>query len=95
MLTFQSRFGRAEWLTPYTDQTVEHLASGGVKNLAVLTPGFAADCLETLEELNMENRAKFMQSGGEKFTYVPCLNDSALGMRVIEQIVRRELAGWI
>ncbi len=93
--TFQSQFGSDPWLQPYTIDTVERLGKAGIKRLALVSPGFAADCLETLEELNMENRAKFMQSGGEKFTYVPCLNDSALGMRVIEQIVRRELAGWI
>ena len=93
--TFQSQFGSDPWLQPYTIDTVERLGKAGIKRLAIVSPGFAADCLETLEELNMENRAKFMQSGGEKFTYVPCLNDSALGMLVIEKIVRRELAGWI
>lgn len=93
--TFQSQFGSDPWLQPYTIDSMERLAKSGIKRLAIVSPGFSADCLETLEELNMENRAKFMQHGGEKFTYVPCLNDGPLGMRVIEDIVRRELAGWI
>jgi ferrochelatase len=94
-LTFQSRFGPAEWLKPYTDMTVEALAKDGVKNLAVLTPGFAADCLETLEEIAMENAAIFKAAGGENFAAIPCLNDSADGMKVIETVVRRELEGWL
>jgi ferrochelatase len=94
-LTFQSRFGSAEWLKPYTDKTVEALAKSGVKNAAVITPGFAADCLETLEEIAMENAAIFKAAGGENFVAVPCLNDSADGMKVIETVVRRELAGWL
>ena len=93
--TFQSQFGTDPWLQPYTIETMERLAKSGIKRLAIVSPGFSADCLETLEELDMENRAKFLEHGGEKFTYIPCLNDSPLGMRVIEQLVRRELAGWI
>ena len=93
--TFQSQFGNDPWLQPYTIESMERLAKSGIKRLAIISPGFSADCLETLEELDMENRAKFMEHGGEKFTYIPCLNDSPLGMRAIEQIVRRELAGWI
>jgi ferrochelatase len=93
--TFQSQFGTDPWLQPYTIDTVEQLAKAGIKRLAIVSPGFSADCLETLEELDMENRARFMTSGGEKFTYVPCLNDSPRGMDVIERIVRRELSGWI
>ena len=93
--TFQSQFGSDPWLQPYTIDTVERLGKAGVRRLAIVSPGFAADCLETLEELDMENRAKFLENGGEKFTYVPCLNDSPLGMDVIEQIARRELSGWI
>ncbi len=95
MLTFQSRFGKAEWLTPYTDVTVAALAQRGVKNLAVVTPGFAADCLETLEEIAVENAEIFKSNGGENFAAIPCLNDSEGGMAVIETIVRRELMGWI
>jgi ferrochelatase len=94
-LTFQSRFGRAEWLTPYTDETVRALARSGVKNLAVVTPGFSADCLETLEEIAVENAEIFRHAGGERFAAIPCLNDSPRGMRLIESLVERELAGWI
>lgn len=94
-VTFQSRFGPEEWLKPYTDQTVEALAREGVKRLAVVNPGFAADCLETLEEIAVLNREIFEQAGGEKFAHIPCLNDSEDGMAVIERIVRRELSGWI
>jgi protoporphyrin/coproporphyrin ferrochelatase len=95
VMTFQSRFGRAEWLKPYTDATVKALAARGVKNLAVITPGFSADCLETLEEIAGENAEYFRQAGGENFAAIPCLNDSEPGMRVIEAVVRRELQGWI
>lgn len=95
MLTFQSRFGPAEWLKPYTDATVKALAERGVKNLAVITPGFSSDCLETLEEIAMENADIFRAAGGENFAAIPCLNDSAGGMKVIEDVVARELKGWI
>jgi ferrochelatase len=94
MLTFQSRFGTAEWLQPYTDMTVKALAERGVKNLAIVAPGFTADCLETLEELAGENAEIFHHHGGENFAAIPCLNDSAAGMEVIAHIVRRELRGW-
>jgi ferrochelatase len=92
--TFQSRFGSEPWIEPYTIDTVERLAASGVKRLAVVAPGFAADCLETLEELAIENRQAFLAGGGEQFAYIPCLNASPGGMAVIEHIVRRELAGW-
>ncbi|MEM8663232.1 MAG: ferrochelatase [Pseudomonadota bacterium] len=95
MVTFQSRFGNAEWLQPYTDETIKSLARNGVKRLAVLTPGFVADCLETLEEIGGENAEYFHEEGGEEFSAVPCLNDTEHGMRVIEHVVRRELMGWI
>jgi ferrochelatase len=95
MMTFQSRFGRAQWLEPYTDQTVKTLASRGVKNLAVITPGFAADCLETLEEIGVENADIFHRNGGENFVAIPCLNDSGPGMLVIWQLAMRELKGWV
>jgi ferrochelatase len=94
-MTFQSRFGRAEWLKPYTDATVKALPGRGVKNLAVITPGFSADCLETLEEIAGENAEYFRHAGGENFSAVPCLNDSEPGMRVIEAVVLRELQGWV
>jgi ferrochelatase len=93
-MTFQSRFGTAEWLKPYTDETVKMLAGQGVKNLVVLTPGFVADCLETLEEIAMENAELFRHAGGGNFAHIPCLNDSAGGLAVIEDVVRRELQGW-
>jgi len=93
-MTFQSRFGRAEWLRPYTSDVVRELARGGVKRLAVLTPGFAADCLETLEEIGVENAGYFRVAGGERFAALPCLNDSAEGMAAIEAVARRELKGW-
>jgi ferrochelatase len=95
MLTFQSRFGTAEWLKPYTIDTVQALPAKGVKNLAVITPGFVADCLETLEEIAMENAHVFKQAGGENFAHIPCLNDSEDGMAVIRDVVQRELKGWI
>jgi len=94
MMTFQSRFGRAEWLKPSTSDTVRELASRGVKRLAVVMPGFAADCLETLEEIGVENAGYFRAAGGERFAAIPCLNDSPEGMAVIETVARRELRGW-
>jgi len=95
LLTFQSRFGSDEWLQPYTDDTMATLAKKGVRRIAVVTPGFAADCLETLEEIAQENAEIFKQHGGEQFAYIPCLNDSEAGMDVIRQLVMRELQGWI
>jgi protoporphyrin/coproporphyrin ferrochelatase len=94
-LTFQSRFGTAEWLQPYTDMTVKALAEQGVKNLAVVTPGFVADCLETLEEIAGENAEIFHRHGGENFAAIPCLNDSEAGMAVLRHVVLRELKGWV
>ena len=95
LTTFQSRFGNDVWLQPYTIDTVERLAKEGVKRLALVAPGFSADCLETLEELDGENREVFLHNGGEQFAYLPALNDSADGVAVIEAVVRRELMGWI
>jgi ferrochelatase len=94
-LTFQSRFGFGEWLKPYTDKTIEQLAKDGVRRIAVVTPGFSADCLETLEEIAQENAEIFKHNGGEQFAFIPCLNDSDPGMDVIRQLVLRELQGWI
>ena len=93
-MTFQSRFGRAEWIKPYTDKTVEALARDGVKRIAIVTPGFAADCLETLEEIAEENKDIFLEHGGERFSYIPCLNDSDGGIRVLVHLIERELKGW-
>ena len=94
-ITFQSRFGKAEWLQPYTDVTIAELARAGVRRMAVITPGFSADCLETLEEIAIRAGETFHEAGGEKFAAIPCLNDTPEGMRVIEHIVRRELQGWV
>ena len=93
--TFQSRFGPEEWLQPYTDKTIEALARGGTKRIAVFNPGFVSDCLETLEEIAVEADHSFIENGGEKFSHIPCLNDTDPGLDVIETIVRRELGGWI
>ncbi|HXL13646.1 MAG TPA: ferrochelatase [Bradyrhizobium sp.] len=95
LLTFQSRFGFDEWLKPYTDKTIERLAKEGVRRIAVVMPGFSADCLETLEEIAQENAEIFKHHGGEQFAAIPCLNDSEPGMDVIRQLVLRELQGWI
>jgi ferrochelatase len=94
-LTFQSRFGRAEWIKPYTDETVEALARDGVKRIAIVCPGFAADCIETLEEIAQENKDIFLEHGGEKFAYIPCLNDSEDGIKVLVHLIERELQGWV
>jgi len=94
-LTFQSRFGPDEWLQPYTDETVKALAASGTRSMAIVAPGFSADCLETLEELDVENREFFMHNGGERFAYLPCLNDSVEGIDALEAVVRRELMGWV
>ena len=95
ILTFQSRFGFDQWLQPYTDKTMERLAKDGVRRVAVITPGFSADCLETLEEIAQENAEIFKHHGGEQFSFIPCLNDSDGGMDVIRQLVLRELQGWL
>ncbi len=95
ILTFQSRFGFDQWLQPYTDKTIEKSAKDGVRRIAVVTPGFSADCLETLEEIAQENAEIFKHNGGEHFAFIPCLNDSEPGMDVIRQLVLRELQGWI
>ena len=93
--SFQSRFGNDPWLKPYTDETVQSLARSGVRRLAIVAPGFSADCLETIEELDVENRDFFMAAGGVDFAYLPALNASAEGIAVIEAVVRRELSGWL
>ena len=91
---FQSRFGRAKWLEPATDALLEGLGRQG-RSVALFAPGFAADCLETLEELAIRGKARFEAAGGGRFAYIPCLNDSAPGMAMLEALVRRELAGWL
>jgi len=94
-IAFQSRFGRAKWLEPYTEATLAAYAARGVKRIAVAAPGFSADCLETLEELGIRGRDTFLAAGGERFACLECLNDSAEGMDMLEALVRRELAGWL
>lgn len=93
-VAFQSLFGRAEWLKPYTQPLAEEMARAGVKRLAVMTPGFSADCIETLEEIAQEVRDAFLDAGGEKFAAIPCLNDSAEGMEMLRTILGESLAGW-
>jgi len=95
VMAFQSRFGRAQWLKPYTIETVKALAKRGVKNLVVITPGFSADCLETLEEIAVDNARAFKRYGGKNFAAIPCLNDSEAGMLMIWQLAMRELNGWV
>jgi ferrochelatase len=95
MMAFQSRFGRGRWLKPYTIETVKALAKRGVKNLVVITPGFSSDCLETLEEIAVENAHVFKRYGGKNFAAIPCLNDSEAGMLMIWQLAMRELKGWV
>ena len=94
IVTFQSRFGRAKWLEPYTEPTLKKLAKEGVQNIDVICPGFSSDCLETLEEISMEARDAFLAAGGKRFSYIPCLNDSPVGMRMLTGLVERHLQGW-
>lgn len=93
-VTFQSRFGRAKWLQPYTEPTLRELAATGVSRVDVMCPGFPADCLETLEEIAMEGRDAFLGAGGKTFHYIPCLNDSNTWITALASIADRHLAGW-
>ena len=93
--SFQSRFGRAQWLEPATDDTLIAEGAKGTKRLAVTAPGFSADCVETLEELAIEGRNELLEAGGEQFAVLSCLNASDAGMQMLETIIRRELSGWI
>lgn len=95
IVTFQSRFGRAKWLEPATDTTLSALPGQRIKRVAIVAPGFSADCLETLEELAIRGRDTFLSAGGERFAYLSCLNDSAPGLTMLRDILSRELAGWI
>ncbi|MDC0937513.1 ferrochelatase [Pelagibacteraceae bacterium] len=87
--TFQSRFGPQEWLTPYTDKTLENLSGKGIKNLLIICPGFASDCVETLEEIDIQGRESFLKNGGEKFDLIPCLNDSSDHIELLEKLVKK------
>lgn len=95
VVSFQSRFGRAKWLEPATDATIERLAQEGKKKIAIFAPGFSVDCLETLEELAIQGQEQFEEAGGTHFAYLPCLNDSAVGMDMLETVIRNELSGWL
>ena len=94
LVTFQSRFGPEPWLQPYTDETIIDLAKQGQKNIAVVAPGFISDCLETLEEINVEARELFIENGGESFEYIPCLNDNEYSIKFLEYIIKQNLLGW-
>ncbi len=95
IVAFQSRFGRAKWLGPATDATLSELPGKGITKVAVVAPGFSADCLETLEELAIRGRDSFLAAGGSHFGYFPCLNDSTIGVTMLRTILSRELAGWV
>jgi len=95
LVAFQSRFGRAKWLEPATDRMLAELPAQGVTGVAILAPGFAADCLETLEELAIRGRETFLAAGGTNFAYLPCLNDGAPGMAMLRTLIGRELEGWV
>lgn len=95
IVTFQSRFGRAKWLEPATDTVLEALPAKGVRKVAILAPGFSADCLETLEELAIRGRESFEGAGGTHFAYLPCLNDSETGLAMLRALLSRELQGWV
>ncbi len=94
-VAFQSRFGPATWLGPATDETLEALAKAGKTKVAIFAPGFSADCLETLEELSIRGRESFEAAGGTDYAYLPCLNDSALGVEMLRRLLARELEGWV
>lgn len=93
--SYQSRFGSEEWLKPYTDETLARLPGEGVTHLAVMCPGFTADCLETIDEIGREGRHTFMESGGKEFALLPCLSDSTVWLDAMARIAREELAGWM
>ena len=94
-IAFQSRFGRAQWLQPATDATLEALPAQGVRKVAILAPGFSADCLETLEELAIRGKETFIEAGGTDFAYLPCLNDTPGGVAMLRRMIARELEGWV
>jgi len=94
MTTFQSRFGREEWLKPYTDETLKHLPEKGVKSLQVVCPGFSSDCLETIEEIGEENREYFMEAGGERYEYIECLNSDDAHLDMLFNLLESNLQGW-
>jgi ferrochelatase len=94
MTTFQSRFGPAQWLRPYTDEVLKELPGKGIKNIHIIAPAFSADCLETIEEIDQENREYFMESGGESYNYIPCLNDSKDHIKLFTKLIKQHTQGW-
>ena len=94
VLSYQSRFGKEEWLKPYSDETARHLAREGVERLDVICPGFHTDCLETIEEIGLELKETWFKAGGKVFHYIPCLNDSEASVSLVEKIVEEELLHW-
>ena len=94
VLSYQSRFGKEEWLKPYSDETARHLAREGVERLDVICPGFHTDCLETIEEIGLELKETWLKAGGKVFHYIPCLNDSEASVSLVEKIVEEELLHW-
>jgi ferrochelatase len=95
MVTFQSRFGPKEWLQPYTDQTLEALPGMGKKKVMVISPGFASDCVETLEEIGLEGKKLFLDAGGEAFARIDCLNDHPDHIALLAKLLDKELKGWL
>ncbi|MEJ2533769.1 MAG: ferrochelatase, partial [Halioglobus sp.] len=95
LTTFQSRFGREEWLQPYTDETLKALPGQGIRSVQIICPGFSSDCLETLEEIGEENRGYFLESGGERYEYIPCLNASAGHVSALGALLDEQLTGWL
>ena len=94
LTTFQSRFGSEEWLSPYTDKTLKDLPKTGVKNVDIISPGFSSDCLETLEELQVENKNYFIKAGGESYNYIPCLNDDPSHINFLVELISKHTQGW-
>ena len=93
-LAFQSRFGREEWLKPYIEDIIENYKQEGIKSLQIISPAFSVDCLETLEEINIQYKKLFLEGGGEKFHYIPCLNDSVGHIKMIARIIEKNIQGW-
>ena len=93
--TFQSRFGPDEWLQPYTDKTLEEFPNKGIKKIHILSPGFSSDCLETIEELEVENKKNFLSSGGEKYCYIKCLNDDPQHLKMLGFLILNHIKGWL
>jgi len=94
-VSFQSRFGNAEWLKPYTDETLRALPKAGINNVQVVCPAFSADCLETLEEIAQENRALFVESGGKEYSYIPALNDDKAHITFLHDLITDDIGKWL